>query len=179
MKINFKKFDKAPLVFALLFFLISCAVFFSIHKKIKSNTQVFKDAQVEWQMENSKKEEIIFLDRLFENSGENMALIDSHFIQGSDVVPFLDNLEKLATEAKTRAEVTLVDVSPEGTNLSVGVRITGTFINLYKFLTLLENSSYKVEITSMDMRKLADRTETSKFPEWSGIFKISLLSFIQ
>ncbi|MEX2029209.1 MAG: hypothetical protein WD963_01880 [Candidatus Paceibacterota bacterium] len=171
MKNNFQKFQKAPLIFSLILFLVSSFGFVVLYQNTQNNNQIFEVAELEWRTETFKKNEIASLERLLQAVEGERAMLSTHFIQSSDVVPFLDTIEKLAIRVNAEAEVTLIDISPENTSLMVGVRATGTFANLYKFLTLLENSPYQIEFTLMDLRRGEE--------EWSAIFTIKLLSFIK
>lgn len=182
MKNNFKKFQKVPLFLSIIFFLLSFFAFILLYKNIQNNNQIFEKAEAQWQMETSKKDEIESLNRSLKMLEKERALLDTHFIQSSDVVPFLDTVEKLAPQVNAKAEVTLVDISPDNISLSVGVKATGTFESLYKFLTLLENSPYQLEFTSMDIKKVDEGTVSSgnaQAGKWSAVFKIRLLSFVK
>ena len=91
-------------------------------------------------------------------------------------MPFLDLLERLAPQVGADAEVLLVDKAKDGSLLSVDVRVIGNFEAIYKFLTLLENFPYELEIISVDIQKKGgEGVESSK---WEGVFKVKLLSFI-
>jgi len=182
MKNNFKKFQKAPLFFSIIFFLLSCLVFILLYKNIQNNNQIFEEAERQWQIETSKQDETKSLDRLLKMVERERALLNTHFIQSSDVVPFLDTVEKLASQVNAKAKITLVDISPEGLSLSVEIKATGIFESLYKFLTLLENSPYQLEFTLMDMRKVDKETVSSENiqrEEWSVVFRLKLLSFVK
>lgn len=180
MQKSFKKFKKIPFIASTLLLLLSLFIFYFIYKNIQDNNTVFDAKEAEWQQENSKKDELKSLSRVLKTFEPERALLDSHFIKSSDVVPFLDTVEKLAGQVKATAEVTSVDITTNNTNLVVGVKATGTFESIYKFLTLLENSPYQLEIISMGM--LANdsgvATEKTGTKEWSAVFKIRLLSFI-
>lgn len=180
MKKSFQKFKKIPFIIATALLLLSFFVFIFIYKNIQENNQTFDTKEAELQQETSKKEELRSLARSLKMVEPERALLESHFIQSSDVVPFLDTVEKLALQVKAIAEVTSVDISPNNTSLNVGVKATGTFESIYKFLTLLENSPYQLEIVSMGMltNDSGGATEKTGTKEWSAVFKIKLLSFI-
>lgn len=181
MKIFSKNFLKAPLLVSVAFFLVSCFAFGLLYKNIQKNNQIFKDGETKWQLETSKKDEVESLNKLLSKFEKERALLDTHFTKSSDVVPFLDAVEKLAQKVNAKAKITVVDISPEGTNLSVGVSVNGNFESIYKFLLLLENSPYQLEFTSMSMKKVGADTALEGLPsrEWSALFKIKLLSFVK
>lgn len=178
---SFRKFKKVPLIISSILLVVSFLVYFFIYKKINQNNQIFEETQSIWLQEYSKKNEIKSVERYLKTIEEEKALLDSHFIKSSDIVPFLNTIEKLAPQVKASTEVTSVDVLPGNTSLTVGVKASGSFEGLYKFLTLLENSPYQIEFLSMSMRKneaeIASGDKT--VPEWSAVFKIKLLSFME
>ena len=143
--------------------------------------------EAELQTETSKKNEAKSFERLLQIVEKESTMLDTHFIKSSDVVVFLDRVENMASIVKAKAEVTLVDVAPDNTSLSVGMTATGTFESLYKFLTLLENSPYQLELTSVNLQRVGGEGASTvatgeKAPsgvQWSAIFKIKLLSFVQ
>lgn len=180
MQNSFRKFKKIPLAISTVLLLLSVFLFFFIYKNIQDSNKIFTEAQTKWQQEESKRSEIKSLERFLSITAEDRVSLDSHFIRSSDVVPFLDSIEKLAPQVKATTEVTSVDISPGNTSLAVGIKASGTFEGLYKFLTLLENSPYQIEFVSMNMRKIEDETLSKGVaPQWSAIFKIKLLSFME
>ena len=109
-------------------------------------------------------------------------MLENHFTQSSDPVPFLNLIEKLGLDSAAKTTVTSVDISPDKASLLVGIKTGGTFESVYKFLNLLENSPYELEFVSMDIQNLDVQNITSKKVKtlgWEGNFKIRLLSFVQ
>ena len=182
MKNNSRKLKQIiPLLLSITFFALSCAAFLLLYKHTLNNNKIFREAEVQWEKETLEKKKLGSLDQLLEMTEEERLFLDIHYIKSSDIVPFLDSIEKLAPQANTKAEVTLVNISPDNTSLSVGVTAQGTFENLYKFLTLLENSPYQLEITSMDIKRVTEGEMPTKGApaEWLVTFKIKLLSFVK
>lgn len=182
MQTKFKKFNKVPLFISIIFFALSLSVFIFLYKNINNNVRISEQAATDGELEATKRTEIKSLLRSLEMTREEQVLLDTHFIRGTDVVPLLDSLEKLAPKTGAKAEVTQVNVSPDGASLTVGVNVAGTFESLYKFLVLLENSSFQFEIISMDMQKVSDGvvTETTSLPaQWSSAYKLKLVTFLK
>lgn len=178
---NFKKFKKAPLIISTILLMFSCFLFFSLYKQTQDNNRAWAQSEMEWQNEANRRNEIKSLDRSLKVIEQERTLLDTHFAKSSDVVPFLDTIEKLASEAGVKAEVVLVDIPKDDSGLVVGINATGHFEGLYKFLTLLENSPYELDFISMNMQKLnIEIVSDIKTPdsEWSTTFGIKLLSFI-
>lgn len=152
----------------------------AINNKVKISEQVLG----EWQKEASRREEIRSLYRSIKTIEKQKSLIETHFAQGSNIVPFLDTIENLASKTEAKAEITSVDIAKDNAGLMVGIKASGSFEAVYRFLLLLENSPYELEFISMDMQKtvtqnVSDKNKKSKIPPWNAVFKIKLLSFIQ
>lgn len=178
---KFKKFKKLPLLLAVLFLMFSSAALALLYKKINDNERISLEFQAKWQAEASRRDEIRSLERSIKEIESERAEIDTHFAESSNVVPFLDTLEKLATDAGADSEVTSVDIGKEKPELMVSLRTTGSFSATYKFIQLLENSPYELEIASFDIERQGTAPDPAKTMsrEWDGFFTIRLLSFIK
>ena len=94
---------------------------------------------------------------------------------------FLDTIEGLAPRAGVEAEVTSVDPPGDSAGLRIGIKASGTFTGVYKFLTLLENSPYELEFIGVDIKRetKTDANKSVAIPKWNAVFKIKLLSFVK
>ncbi|MGH7249515.1 MAG: hypothetical protein ACREGC_00930, partial [Minisyncoccia bacterium] len=168
-------------ILSLVFLVLCFGVFFFLYQMINNNTQKTQKNLVAFETEASRREDIRSLDRSLQKVADARAELDTHFAQSSDVVPFLDTVEKLAPEAGAQAQVSSVDTLPNKTGLVVGLKASGSFEALYKFMTLLENSPYELNFLSMDLSQStgigADKAVGGG--GWTANLKIQLLSFIQ
>ena len=174
-------FSKAPLLLSIIFFIFFSFLFVFFYKKTNDNDQRAKQNMSTWQIEADKREAIRSLNRSVQEVSEERTLLETHFAKNSNVVPFLDTLEALALKVGARAEVNLVDNLPDNAGLVVGLKASGSFEAIYKFLTLLENSPYELDFLSADVHKLVATNEQSanvKNLKWEALFKIQLLSFV-
>ncbi|OGI75726.1 hypothetical protein A3C67_02995 [Candidatus Nomurabacteria bacterium RIFCSPHIGHO2_02_FULL_42_19] len=181
MQNNFQKFKKIPLILSTALLLLSCFVFIFLYRQTQNNYQTSAELEMERQSEVNRQDEIKSLERLLQTIEKEYILLNAHFIQGSDIVPFLNMTEKLAGDAGAKAEVILVEVPKDNSGLVVGVNATGSFEALYKFLTLLENSPYELDFISMTLETSAGGgvlDSKNPAPQWAAVFKIKLLSFI-
>ncbi|MEK9182470.1 MAG: hypothetical protein AAB809_00135 [Patescibacteria group bacterium] len=182
MKNNSQKFQKKPLILSLILLISSFLVFFFLHREIQKNIIVSEQAQTAWQDETNKRDELQSLNRLIKNIKEERALLETYFIQSSDVVPFLNMIEKLGPRVGAGVEIVLVDMPRDNSGLMVEMKVTGRFEALYKFLTLLENSPYELDFISMNMQRSGGEAVSgaeSPIPMWSAIFRVEILNFIQ
>lgn len=174
-------FPKIPLLLSAIFFILSCLIFVFLYKAINNNNRESQLREGEWQIEAQRRDEIKALDHSIKIIEEERTQLETHFAKSSDIVPFLDTIERLASKAGARAEVTSVDIPKDSIGLLVGMKASGTFNGLYKFLTLLENSPYELEFLGVDMRQEAGTDAGGKGAavyRWSATFKIKLLSFV-
>ena len=178
-----KKFKKMPLIFSIAFLALSFFAFFFLYKEINNNKKISEKAQTEWQAEASRRDGIKLLERSVKDISKERTLLESHFAESSDIVPFLDTIERLAFSARAKSEVISVDILKDNTvGLLIGLKASGSFETIYKFLTLLENSPYELEFVSMNMQNLNTQIVSDKkivSRQWEVLFKIKLLSFIQ
>ena len=175
------RFKKNSLVLSIIIFILFCITFFYFYKEIKTNIQTSKDAQVNLQKEVLRRTDIKNFNESFQTIEADKALFETHFVQGSDIVPFLDTIEKMASSVGTKAEVSLIEVSKDNSGLILEMKDTGTFSQVYKFITLLENSPYELEFTSVEMRSLNKDDvikNSNKENEWETTLKINLISFV-
>ncbi len=178
MQNNFQKFKKVPLIAATSLLIVPIVFYIFIYNNIQKNAEAYNKEEVEWQIKNAKKEEIKAITKELQMIEKERSLLNTHFIQSSDVVPFLDTVEQLAQKVNTQAEITQVDISSDKTSLAISVNASGSFQNLYKFLTLLENSPYQIEFTSVNLERNVTGAVSKNAGEWSATFTIKLLSFL-
>src|SRR3989338_2284192 len=129
MKNNFQKIS---LILLAVFFVFFCFAFVFLYKKINSNNQKAEQDATTWQTETLRRDNIRSLDRLLQKIADSRILLETHFAKSSDVVPFLDTIEKLALGVGTKAEVNSVDILTDNTGLIVGLKASGSLIQLLR-----------------------------------------------
>ena len=172
-------------------FIFFCVVFVLLYKEINNNNQKAEQGAVDFQTEMTRRNEITSLDNSLQENTDNKTKLEKHFTKSSDVVPFLDTIENLAPQTGAKAEIDSVDKGVASQGLIVGLRVSGSFANIYKFLQLLENSPYEIDFISMDLHTTTtdapvvsvvipkkNAPTATKSKSWEAIFKIQLLSFI-
>ncbi len=119
------------------------------------------------------------LANLIDHIESERAVLDTHFVRSSDIVPFLATIESLAQKVGGKAEVTSVDIPQDDSLLVVELKAGGSFEALYKFVMLLENSPYELLFISANIQNPGIQDlPTSGASEWTATFKINLLSFL-
>lgn len=170
---------KLPIISAFIILALSGSVFAFLFLKIKSNEKVSEKMRQEWLVEASRREDLKSLEKSISSIDEERALLDSHFSTSSNVVPFLDMIEKLAKDVGAKAEPTLLNLSKDNAALIVQAKAEGSFTSVYKFLTLLENAPYEIEFISMDVQKIANADSKNDKAVWIATLDIKLLSFMK
>jgi hypothetical protein len=137
----------------------------------------------EWQQEEKKREEINSLNRSLKMIDVEKNKLATHFVQSSDVVPFLNTIEAMAPKVGVSTEIVYVDTSMDNNELLLGVNVLGKFEGIYKFITLLENSPYEIKFVSMDLNRKDEldltKPNNNPSPQWVANLRIKLLSFIK
>lgn len=158
--------------------LFSSFVFYFILKQINDSKNSTKLIHEEWRQEEDRREVIKSLDRSIKEIDLEKKSIESHFVSSKDVVPFLDFFEQSALRVNAETEVSSVSVPIENDSILVDLKTKGSFESLYKYITLLENAPYELEISSFVLSKENSNVLTGNIA-WSLSLKIKLLSFVQ
>ncbi len=174
------KIFKNMLLPSILLLIVSVSAFLFLYATIDKKNKELLKAQTEWQTETKKFDDIKQLERSMKAIESERALLQKHFAKSSDAVPFLDSLEMLASSVSVESEIASVDVPKNNSSLTVLIRSTGSFANLYKFLTLLENSAYELEFLSVDIQKVGglDVAATAGESAWESRLRVKLVSFL-
>ena len=178
MKNNFEKILLFILATLLLLF---CLAFAFLYQKINNNHQKIQPDTITLQTETNRHDNLMSLEQILKKNVSDRISLESHFIKSSDIVPFLDIIEKSAREVGVLTEINSINAKADNTILTVELKASGGFEAIYKFLILLENSPYILDFTSMDIHKLPSPVVPGKNVDsasWEASFKIQLLSFI-
>lgn len=174
-------FPKISLLFAIILFLFSCFVFVFLYKQINTNNQKAETDTITWQTEALRRNDITLLNNSLVQVSNDRALLETHFAQSSDIVPFLNTIEQLSSSAGTKAQVDSVNVGSSNTGLLINLTASGSFQQIYKFLTLLENSPYELGFSSVNISKstvLDASSKTINSSSWDATIQVQLLSFV-
>lgn len=171
------RFKKKPLVFATIFLLLSGVGSFLIYQQTIKNNEQALEKEIELSTLANKQDEIKILNNYIKSIEKEKTLFETHFVQISDVVPFLNNLEKTAESVNTSLLVNSIDLAKDNSGLLVEIKNTGSFAQVYKFITLLENAPYEIEFLSVDMRTVVDEAKKTTPKKWEAVIGLKLISF--
>ena len=157
---------------------VFCFVFIFLYRGINKNIKTTDKLKTELSEEMSRREEIKDFNESFKLIEQERNLFETHFVQHSNIVPFLNKIEDVAKSVNTQIEISLVEISKDNIGLVIQMENTGTFSNIYKFINLLENFPYELEFSSINI--YSDYTENKKSTDnlWKANITIKLISFI-
>lgn len=175
-------FPKKQILFSTLFFIFSIALFFYFFKMTNKNKEISQMAEKEWQVESSNRDKMKTLNKTLRAIEKERMELETHFAQSSDIVPFLNTIDQLGPKVGVVVNVSSVDILKDSLGLLVAMKASGSFDGLYRFLILLENSPYEIEVISTDLKRetISDADDvTIQNPKWNANFRIKLLSFVK
>ena len=170
--------QKASPIFPIITFTVCCIVFYFLLKEIDKNQTVYQEKETQWQTEVDRRASIRLLNNSISKIQKEKDLLESHFAESTNAVPFLDTLESIGEKARVKAQVVSVDISKDGKSLTVELKAVGSFESIYKYILLLENSPYELDFVSTSIQKENSSDALSKKSSWSADIKVKLLSFV-
>ena len=180
-----KKVYVKNLIFSGLFLFISGVGFLFLYRSIDTNHNLSKKLSNDYKTEESRRIEIQSLNKAISEIDEEIALLDSHFIKENqkdeEITLFLTSLEELANAVDSKTEVVSVEIPNEKSKeFFISLRTEGSFNSIYKFLLLMENSKYELDVVSMRLLKESngENLEKKELPKWRAYFKIKIISFL-
>lgn len=175
-------FQKKSLIFSIILFLCVSFIFVFLYREVDSKREILQQAQEKWHIETTHRENAKSLINSIETIKSERSLLETHFVQSSDVVPFLDTIEKLAKEIGVKAEIVSVDIDKNSSSLIVEMKAQGSFEIVYKLIMLLEHSPYNLEFVLANIQNQNEENvstnKTNKFQLWTATFQIKVLSFV-
>lgn len=173
-------FQKIILLISTALLLFLCFAFVFLYREISDNYQKIQQDTINLQAEEHQRHNIASLNQSLQKIAPDMALLESHFVKSSNIVPFLNMIETLAQEAGVSVQINSINIKKDNSELMVDLKASGSFELIYKFLTLLENFPHELDFISMNMQKsLSDVSgKNIKDSKWEVILKAQLLSLI-
>ncbi|MDQ3076138.1 MAG: hypothetical protein M3Q34_03345 [bacterium] len=160
----------------ILFLIMAIFILFALFRQISTNKKIANKIEAQWQGEILTQEKIKILEQSINEVSKEMDSFKSHFARSSDIVPFLDTIEQLATSVSAKATINTVDITEDPPSLLIGVHAVGSFESVYKFMTLLENASYELQIMTFDLKKEGTSADSGPV-NWSVTLRIKVVSF--
>lgn len=171
---------KKLLFFSFMFFLFTCLFFVFLLIRIKFNEEDTRRINFDWQVESERREEVRSLSFFIKQISKEKETFESYFVNESTLVNFLNVLEGVGNSVGVSVEVNSFEPQRDSTTgLILNIKSAGDFVSLYKFIKLLENSPYEMEVISLDMQKLGFLNDVSAKSNWSASISIRLVNYLQ
>lgn len=170
---------KRHYIYAFFSFLLLLGVLggtYFFYKQIVIVKEFTMQKQNEWQVEENRRNEIKNLERSVKNLAQEKKELDSHFVSSDDPVDFLNNLELMASSVGALAEVNTVGTVENNSTLIINLKVNGSFDSLFRFLTLLENSFYIIEVQSLSLNTAISEVKNLN-PKWDMNLQVKLITF--
>ena len=168
--------QNARLVASVSFMIFFFLVFYFLYHRIESSHKLSEEMSIKWLEEANRRDETENFAKAIKIAEPEIAKLESHFADNSDLVPFLNTIEGIAPKAGVEAETTDVDISQDKKNLILGLKARGSFDAVYKFITLIENSSYEMEFIYLDIFRSSGQGDVSG-PMWEATMRLKLITF--
>lgn len=155
--------------------IISIGVWIVLYRQIQKNKKTTGELQVQLEEDVATKQKALTLQRLMSDLGEETDSFESHFVKNTDIVPFLNTIESLAKQVGAKAVINTVDTPEDPPSLLIGIKASGSFESMYKFMALLENAPYELQILGFDLKKGGSSEE--EVGAWSATLEVKVVSF--
>lgn len=115
------------------------------------------------------------LERALKETEKERGKFYEYFMNATNAVAFIEQIEKLGKSASVSLSVSSVSdgIKEDGT-IQLGFSATGSFVNLYRLMALVESLPYKITLKKVDFQKSDGGEEGA---DWKGNFMVILESF--
>ncbi len=168
------------LILSILSALITILLFVFLFKIIENKNEHTYAAVKALELKMIEKENLELMSDKISEYEETQSFIDSYFLEKKKADLFVEFLEELGKENNTILEVKSINIENKKDDLiSLKIFISGNFNNVVRTISLLENSSYSINIENLYLNKeLLNETEGGeKIISWSADIVFSVLGF--
>jgi hypothetical protein len=151
-----KNYTTLILILSIIATIITLFLFVYFLKVIENKNQNATDVLTSLQEKMKAKEnEITFAKKVAEIKSLQDS-IDSHFVDPNNVDTFANYVEGIGSNFGSDTSVTRIEIPPKTENTIIfGLSINGTFNNVMKTISYLENIPYRINITQVYLNKVA------------------------
>ncbi len=158
-----------------VFLILSIGVWVILYRQIEKNKKTTRELQTQLEEDIATKQKSQSLQRLMNELGQERNAFASHFVKNTDIVPFLNTIESLANQVGAEAVINTVDTPEDPPSLLIGIKASGSFEAIYKFMALLESAPYELQILGFDLKKGGASEEEAD--SWSATLEVKVVSF--
>ena len=118
---------------------------------IQSSHATLLDAKLQLAVLEKKNQLLYDLERTLVEKRPQLDIIDGAFLTPQQVVEFIQTLERAAAESNidlviSSAEIATGESENPTQHSNFSISATGNFTKIYEYITLLENTPYRIEI---------------------------------
>lgn len=169
MKLGFR----TTLILVLSLLLLGSFGLFQVYQMASLKEKEILELREKLLVINEKKNNITAFKKFLEEIKEDKNRINGVFLIEDKIIKFIENLEKISKLAQTEIEIQSALLSEkEDLGPVFNFKLTGSFENLFRSLSLMENLPHQIEIK--ELRLVKEREENL----WQAQFRIQVLSFI-
>ncbi len=145
------KYSNIVFIASLFGVALACATFYMLIHSTYANLQRASDATLLSQRTSGMSSHMRILNTQLASSENERKELEFLLVNNGEIVPLLQEIEKLGRSAKLLATVGSISSSEE--RISVTVKVSGNFYNTKHFLSLLENMPKAVFVESVRVVK--------------------------
>lgn len=155
MKISNKKIYVSG---AIVVILVSIVILFLLQEINKSSQELILQKKDLISFEQKLKN-LENLREKYKTHQQNLEKINNFFVDLSLPIEFMDFLEKSVLNSQSSIKISLTkEIAEPEPALSFNISFSGSFSNLLKLIDKLENSPYLIEITNLNVEKIAQES---------------------
>jgi hypothetical protein len=158
-----------------------CGVCYFVYGQVSTRGQQLFDLTEQSNQNNQKNQEIKRVMSSLITITPQIKKIDGYFIASDGEVNFINEIEDIAKANNLIIEISSVsldttsDLTAKGFEyLTLKLSTKGSWAGTYKFLSLLSNMPYKVNVKQADVSNVSD-TGAVKVSLWQGSFTVQVL----
>ena len=136
-------------------------------KDIKEASDEFVSTKKNLAALDAKVENSIALKELYISCSPDFERIDALFVDSEVPVKFVNFLKETANNLNLPIEISLASSQPSNTEshslLNFNLSLTGSFLDISKFLAKIENASYLIQVLNLKMERANDNDIKTSF----------------
>lgn len=149
-----KKQTYTILAGTIIFMLFAVSVFVFLFRDIKLKNENSSRMALEIERHTAQRNNLSNLQRTIKETKDQRKVLESYIVDEEQIDKFIGWLEEMGAPVGVKVVVNSVSRVGEGSMLSVDITSSGSFNEVLNFSSLLENSSYKINIEKFFLSKM-------------------------
>ncbi|HRH27081.1 MAG TPA: hypothetical protein PLZ99_02900 [Parcubacteria group bacterium] len=180
-------FFKKIIVGLSLLSLLLFGVIYYVYREIRIKNETILTIEQDLNSKSTKHEYLASLQKLFESIEPKINKVESTIIPKQGEVAFIEDLESMARNLNIDITIDSLNLSSDTKSstttlsvLNVRAKYSGSWPNVYRFISEMESQEYKVKINRITLSNQEELTATrnpNTHKNWQGVFEISVLEY--